>query len=147
MPKKLTEKSDVFQRNLPVTLTDEELRHRGDALAAQLDELDRIEAKVKAAKEAAKGPKEKAEATIGELRRQLRTRSEDRLVDCEEVKRFAQRCAETIRLDTGEVVSTRPLTAQEMQTELSVIPGGKKRAASFPGDDGPEPPSKPEVPR
>lgn len=121
MPKKQTEKTDTFQKQLPVRLTDEELRHRGDELASQLDLMDEIDARITAAKEAAKGPRQQTQERIFELRDQLRRKAEDRLVDCEMIKRFDQRCAETVRLDTGEIVGTRPLTAQEMQTKLAIV--------------------------
>ncbi|MEE9367191.1 MAG: hypothetical protein V3W44_10920 [Dehalococcoidales bacterium] len=131
---KLNEKSDTFQKKLPVRLTDEELRHRGDELATKLDDLDAIEARVTAAKEAAKPPRQQTEQRIQVLRGQIRSKSEDRLVDCEEIKRFKERCAETVRQDTGEIVATRPLTAREMQTELSVLKGGQSKVApSKPG--------------
>lgn len=134
MAKNMTEKSDTFQKPLPVRLSDDELRHRGEALSAEMKKLDEIEAEVVSAKEVAKPLRMAAEIRVMDLRNQIDTKHEERLTDCYENKHFDQRCAETVRMDTGEVVETRPLTAREMQSELSIVKGLKPgQAPAKPG--------------
>jgi hypothetical protein len=128
MKKQSKEKTDRFTKKLPVPLTDDEVRHRGEELASKLAALDEIDAALKVAKQEAKAKKEPIAKRVTELKQQIRGRKEARLVECELVRDFDARCAETMRLDTGEVVDTRPLTPEEMQTQLAVVKGGKKPA-------------------
>ncbi len=128
------EQSKPFNESLPVVLTQDEIRHRGEALAAALSKITEIDSTLQVAKERAKGAKEPVNKEIAKLTRQIRSRKEDRSVECITVKDFRQHCAETIRQDTGEVVRTRPLTAQEMQTKMKVtILPGQGKAPAAPG--------------
>jgi hypothetical protein len=43
---------------------------------------------------------------------------EFRDVECEETFNLATRMATVIRLDSGEIIETRPMTAKELQVEL-----------------------------
>lgn len=82
--KKPTTPNERFTKTLPVRLTDDEVRIRGEALASQLDKIDEIDAKLRLAQQDAKAQKQEVLEMVTELRRQISTKSEDRPVDCEE---------------------------------------------------------------
>lgn len=84
--------------------------------------MDKIDAELAVAKVTAKAAKEPITARIGELKAQVTTKKEHRLVDCEESKDFKRNMVEVVRIDTGEVVDSRPMTPDERQEELDVDP-------------------------
>jgi hypothetical protein len=134
--KRLTERRALDAEKLPVELTEDEIRTRHQALADLLDQIDKTKAehaqKLKTLKDSNSEIMGELTATLREVRDQLKKGTEERLIECEQVLDFQRRRAEIIRLDTGELVRTRPLTADELQTklaevvELKAVSGGKE---------------------
>lgn len=96
-------------------LTDTEIRERGEQLAKQRKEIAEVEAAKKSAAENFKSQLIALIMAADDVTEEINTKSEVRDVEVTEEKNFTTKQAYTIRLDTGETVRTRPLTAQEMQ--------------------------------
>ena len=95
---------------LPVQLTEDERLSRGKRAGELSYDLFQIEEQAKAAKVAIKAQMERLQGEIADLHNQLRTGKEWREVEIDLQKDLGRRLELTVRLDTGEVVSTRPLT-------------------------------------
>lgn len=107
---------------LPVKLTEEERLSRGQRAGELGYDLTQVEEREKETKAAFKAQKERLQGEINDLLNQLRSGKEWREVPVSIDKDLKQRLEVTTRLDTGEVVSTRPLGAEEMQGELTLAP-------------------------
>lgn len=107
----------IFQR-LPCALSEAEKALRADELAREVKRHGEIELAKKAAAEAHAKELKESDRRIGELAEQVRTGVEPREVECQEVVRFARNLVETIRLDTGEVVSSRAMRPEERQEAI-----------------------------
>lgn len=105
---------------LPVKLTEEERLSRGQRAGELGYDLTQVEEREKETKAAFKAQKERLQGEINDLLNQLRSGKEWREVEVSIEKDLKQRLEITTRLDTGEVVSTRPLGAEEMQGELKL---------------------------
>lgn len=119
---------------LPVRLTDTEQRERGAAMASLVEERERILGQAKLAATEAKGRAEAAYEEIGRLARIVRTGVEYRDVETREEQVIDARRVDVYRVDTGEVVGSRPMSAQEVEDALQV--------ALFPGDSEPATPTR-----
>jgi hypothetical protein len=104
--------------NLPVKLTNDELLIRSNELAEQVQELAAIEYRKKLANNAFKEEIEKTEESVGQLARIVKDREEYRDVEVREVKNMERLTMDTVRLDTGEVVSYRDLKGHERNLDL-----------------------------
>lgn len=113
-------------RKLPVTLTEEERLARGMRAA----ELGAEYAEVEEAKKAAArdlGQKLKTlRAEMDELHEAVRTGREQQDVQVDHHRNEERKSIETIRLDTGEIIDSRPMTVEERQGSLFAIPGGRR---------------------
>ena len=123
---KRTDKSDIFPKELPVPLSDDEIRFRGLELNEKLGELDKLDDELKTLKDEQKIKRQQIDKRIKEIREQIDDKAEEREVECQEIYHFSLRSAVTIRLDTGGEVSTRPLKPAEMQGDLLLLPGQGK---------------------
>jgi hypothetical protein len=104
--------------NLPVALTNDELDQRRDCLANLVAERARVENEKKNnVAEFSKRIKE-IESDLYEVAHEIRTRSENRDVVITRRKNFRLGVEEVIRDDTGEIVNSRPLRAEERQMQL-----------------------------
>jgi hypothetical protein len=110
---------------LPVKLTEGEVALRAQELASAEAELGEVEVQLDQFTEAAKGTKKNLETKISEARakvgrfaRVVRDRSEYRLVEVIEEPDYERGAMDTVRKDTGEIVSTRGLTETERQQTL-----------------------------
>ena len=103
---------------LPVKLTSEEKIEKGKALADQYAIVADLHVEKTAAASRIKSSIESAEAVAASLARIVRDGAEDREVAVMEQKNFDRRTVETIRLDTHEVVSTRPMSRDDAQAGL-----------------------------
>lgn len=86
-----------------------------------LDVLDEEEAVTDRKKEAAsrfKAEQESLRTRRHELARTMRRGAVERDVTCEVREHFATNKVETVRLDTGEVIEVRPMTAHERQIAM-----------------------------
>lgn len=105
---------------LPVKLTNDELRERGERLAGLLEEIATEEAEKKAANDMAKDVIERLETKAYMLARVIRSRQEDREVQVDEVEDLEAKEFRTVRIDTGETVHRRRMTPEELQRPLPI---------------------------
>ena len=100
-------------RRLPVKLTDEEMIIKGQELAELENQLTDLEDQKRVT---AKAFSKDIEANKGRIKRvshAINTKQENRDVECEEVRDEEAMKVSVIRLDTGEIVSERLMTAEE----------------------------------
>lgn len=112
--------------DLPCRLTEAELIDRGQSLAATREQYRDVQ---QAAKDAAKEFRDRLatiEAELDRLAEIVRERHEPRPVRCELRPDYQRGVVDTVRLDTGEVASSRALTEAERQGWL---PGAQSEAA------------------
>ena len=111
-------------RTLPVKLAPDEVAQRAEELARELhDQAVAEEAAASTKKNLAKDLEERRER-VARLGRIVHTRREDRQIDCHEEHSALDGTARTVRDDTGEVVDTRPLTAEELRdARQEALPG------------------------
>lgn len=118
-----TRRLTEYVENLPVPLTDEERLARGTSLVRLRDEERNIEAEFETQKQSHK----KAMGEIASMREQLeqaiREKREPRPTRVEGWAHFDQATYREIRVDTGEIISERPLLAVECQEELPLGKG------------------------
>ncbi len=103
------------RERLYVELTADELREKGQELAALEKEYDETE---RDAKDSAKGYRESLKSQRSEIQRAVTIideRREERMVKVVDRADYRSNEMETIRVDTGEVVRSRPLTSDELQ--------------------------------
>ena len=119
MTKKDPTKREDFERLLYCELTDEEIGQKAlDAVAADRELRDLAREKrnwLENWKERAGGAAADKTAAIT----CVETRQEERRVPCERVWDFDAGPVIEVRLDTGEEIHTRPITAEERQTEIA----------------------------
>lgn len=107
--------NEVFIKKLPVALMDDEKILFGETLAKKLDELEEAENHKKQVTSAAKQRVEAIDEEVGRLRGIVRSGKEDREVECRREWDRAKLVVYTIRTDTGEITSTRPMSWDERQ--------------------------------
>ncbi|MBW3637025.1 MAG: hypothetical protein KY445_11290 [Armatimonadetes bacterium] len=112
---------DIPTRRLYVPLTNDELLDRGQKLARAKVDLDNIESEKKSAADGFKLKIEDKKGEITDLARAINTKQELRPVEVEDRKNYGTAQMETYRLDTQKVIDTRPLTPNEMQTQLDLV--------------------------
>lgn len=104
---------------LPVDYSQQELDERRDRLSAAALEYDAVEDEKKSASSVYN---EQLKALRGEMRqiaKQIHRKGEDRAIDCiAEMHTPSVGFKTVIRLDTGEVVKTEPMTDDERQENL-----------------------------
>lgn len=110
-----------FDEVLPCTLTDEELRERGDELVKVLATIDQIEAEKKIANDGFKARIQIQESRARELRDAIENKREDREVECVESYELRIGVARTTRVDTGEQIRERALRSSELQPTLPAV--------------------------
>ena len=100
-------------RHLKCILTEQELKKAGVDMAQAYLDLESEEDGLKSAQAQFKARIAGHEATIGLCANKIQTGHEFRQVECE--TRESGKNIETVRIDTGEIVETRPMTKDEMQ--------------------------------
>ena len=117
-------------RFLKVPLSPDEVRARGEQLANILKSIDDTEATQKAEKERMKDAMNALTGQCHRLASIVRDGVEERAVEVEMRVDLGLRLVEEIRLDTGEVVSTRGVTEDDkvraQQRAQTEIPGTTK---------------------
>ena len=103
---------------LSCDLTPDEVRERGEEAARKQEERDTQEALRQASQKTFKGTIESLEGSVRHLLKEVRSKSTRRDIEVIQEARHDAGMMETIRTDTGEIVRTRPLTANERQTSL-----------------------------
>ena len=112
--------------NLKCTLLSAQLDERRDVLANQVEKLGELEEDRKDAAASYKKKIDELELEMSAVAKEIRERAEYRDVEVKREKNYSEGTEETIRLDTGEVVSTRVLEPKERQIELLDSTGSKK---------------------
>lgn len=122
----------AYEREVDVDLTDEEAMALEPEHMAKLDEMDEKKEEIAAAKEehrqAMSGHKKELrelEAEELRLRNARKTKQRRIKVQVREHMNLRTGNVEIKRVDTGEVVDERPMTAEERQTEMFALEGGK----------------------
>ena len=108
----------TFFESQPVRLSTNDLVERGAQLSATLVRIGNDEAHAKAVAAGAKAALESLRGEAAELARVVHTRQENRPVECRDSYDRIALTVETTRLDTGEVVYSRPMTAEERKHAL-----------------------------
>lgn len=105
-------------RELPCELTEAELLARGDAMAEaelRIEQLELERGQVSDAIKAQRAVRRKLAGVIDSGR-------EQRDVRCVWIAHFTRNCRELVRQDTGEVIDTRVMTAEDRQEGLDFEP-------------------------
>jgi hypothetical protein len=113
------EQSMDIVKILPVKLTKDELREKGEKLAELIGQAEALKTE---AKDRAKDYRDQLEILseeTGHLASIVRAKAEDRDVECRVEKNFDRGVVETFRNDTGETVSTETLTEEERQEAIA----------------------------
>lgn len=111
-------------RKLPCKLTEKEMAKFGEDLNSTLDKIDLIEEKKKSANDQFKADTSLLEEAVKRLRDMVRSKAEERDVECIQETDYIHGEVRVKRLDTGEVFSRRSMMASEKQLPLTA--GGKK---------------------
>ena len=119
-----------FKRDLPVELTDDELKKKGKKAGHLKKKIGKIKAEMKLAVAGHKEQLKESQAALDTILDDLDAGTEDRKVECEERLDYKTHRAMIVRVDTMEEVETRTMSAEEHQTSL--VPD------SVGGDDGGE---------
>lgn len=119
------------KRNVPVKLTDEELKICSKMLAEALQSRSQAEAKLDTFKAQVKAEVMGCDAIIGKMAHMVNTEEEYREVDCDVVYHWDTGFKTVVRKDTGEIVEDRILiSAEERQAELEFQEEQQKSAGA-----------------
>lgn len=112
--------STIVRRTVQVVLTQKELLDIGQEMARSQRLLNDAEGRKAEVAAQIKAEIEGFRNTISDLAMKISQRYEYRTVDCEIVKDFEGNRVDVVRLDNGEVIETRAMTAEERQTVLDL---------------------------
>lgn len=107
-------------RSLPVKLTEDELRERGDSLAAVIQDINAEENRQVDMKTQMKARITELDAKQTQLAITISRREEYRDVTVDVYHDFDKLKVETVRRDTGECIHRREMTQEELQRPLPV---------------------------
>lgn len=110
---------------LPVKLTDDELLAYGCELAREERVLAELQERRKEVTQNIRAEMGEHQARIRKLSRFVESGEEPREVECEELWDYRQGKLVVTRLDTGVVVTERPLTPEERQGDLLPASGAE----------------------
>ncbi len=122
---------------MPVKLTDAEVLKYGRDAARAVADRTRIEAEFDSVKADYKSKIGEQTAIIGKLSPRIHSGIETRDVECEEVRNWTKGTATVTRMDTGEVVESRPMREDEKQMEVTFENDGDEatgKVLKFMGD-------------
>jgi peptidoglycan hydrolase CwlO-like protein len=103
-----------------VQYTDAELRELSDTMARKIGEADAKDSERKEVASRFKADIDSLQNEIGDLATRVRSRYHYSKVKCLVVRDFKAKKVTYTRLDTGEVHRDRPMTVDELQTELKI---------------------------
>jgi hypothetical protein len=113
-----------YVKDLPCAMTDDEKRLKGIALAQAVEEKRALDAEKKEWSEEHKSRVGRVDTRIFQLSHQVTTGRETRAVDCAEYERYPAHMVDLVRLDSGEVVFSRPMRPDELQTSMEMQQDG-----------------------
>jgi hypothetical protein len=108
-------------RNLRCELTNEEVRLKGEQLAAALINAEKIQETAESAKQHYKAQIQAEQGTAKILQRQVAERAEYKEVRCHWEYHYSAGSKSLVRDDTGEIVETVAIGDNETQTEIDLI--------------------------
>jgi len=106
-------RKDVFLEELPCRLSEEEIDERGREAGALAADLERFKEHAKKEKKKLTDKEKDMTEKLFGLGKAVETGVETRDVGCYEHANLARYVVETVRMDTGTVVRTRPMDEQE----------------------------------
>ena len=106
---------------LPCVLTADEAASRAQELATLVRKIEEEESAAKAAAAAARDSLKEMDSDLRRLARVVREGREDRQVEVRASRNLTTGTFEVVRLDTGVVIRTRPLTPEELQIPLHLV--------------------------
>lgn len=109
---------DNYEKSLPCTLTEDELRQNGLTLARLIAKHEEVESEKKLANNGFKERIDEINSSLRKISRIVADGREWRLVEVYEALNREELKVETIRTDTGEIVSRRDPTPDERQQTL-----------------------------
>jgi uncharacterized FlaG/YvyC family protein len=108
-----------FTEKQPCELTRDEKLRKADQMAQHFKTRAEKEVEAKSIAEGYKRELKTLDHEIADRAEEVRTGVEYRNVDCAERARYRDNQVDVIRLDTGEVVRSRPMTITERQDSLN----------------------------
>lgn len=105
-------------RSLACTLTEKEWAEKSESAALLVKEIAEAEAEKTLAAKQAKESIDALEAKLRQLSTEIREHQETRAVECRGQYDDRRNLFELVRQDTGEVILSRAMTAEERQEEL-----------------------------
>jgi len=109
-------------KELPVVLTDKERHEHLQNLLKAMDRVNELEEEKKAVSKQIAGSISEQNDIMIECRKVLRRGTLPREVKCEQVFNYNEGIVYIVRLDTAEVISSRPMTPNERQQGLEFEP-------------------------
>ena len=106
---------------LPVKLTDDEVLQYGRDIARAYGDKARIESEFDSVKADYKGKISEQESIVEKLSPRVHSGIETRDVECEEVKNWTAATVRVTRLDTHEVIESRPMREDEKQMQIQEV--------------------------
>lgn len=113
---------DTMTQTLPCRLTPEEVAAHADQAARLHAEIAQHEMRSAEVRSRLKEEHQQLTVDLAVAMERVRTKTEPREVRCREVLLADERLVETVREDTGEVISRRPARANELQTPIPFGP-------------------------
>jgi sulfate adenylyltransferase subunit 1 (EFTu-like GTPase family) len=110
-----------FVEKLPCELTRDEKLMKADQMAEHLKTRAEVELEASSVAGTFKRQLKELDRAIGDRAEEIRSGVEYRPVECAMRDRFRDNQVDTVRLDTGEIVRSRPMTIQERQGSLSLV--------------------------
>lgn len=107
-----------YTQFLPVALTEEEIKVKGEQLAKKIDAHTKVEEEKKQTNSEFTKKLKESSAEIRHLARQVETGQEYRDVPVRPEFFPSKNLCKLYREDTGELVGTRPMTSEEYQQEF-----------------------------
>lgn len=106
------------KRDLRCQLTEEEVNDRGQELARMHGRYGRMLSEHKAAKAKMRDDEKDLEMLISGKAYDVRSKTEERVVECEWQADYDRQLAVLVRTDTGEEIKTRELTEDDRQRSM-----------------------------
>lgn len=137
-------KTEPFQRQLRIALTDVEVAGRADRLAHLVVQVEQKEDDRKAANTAAKSQIEELSAELKRVSTEVRDKATYGTVQCERRHDYRMGKIVEVRTDTGVVLHERAMSFEEKQLELDGIkdPADDDENGGEPPESGDEPKAK-----
>lgn len=113
--------------SLRVRLSDQKLVEFSDEMIEAMDDAKRARSRLKAYQAECKQEEEEALQRADEAKARLRSKHEDRNVDCIQIHNFTRGKVYTIRLDTDELVQERNMQPWERQADITEVTGDESQ--------------------